>query len=155
MTPVQGFKPVSYSDRVRQHVVDEYVSPARRRGDQTVSMNVGKVQKAVGLANRVALVCTALESQKFWEKNGLQLISKVGPPSGQSTTVTYTFRFVDSQKLATSKVSGGSGSSTPQSRQEAWNRLRGALKDVFAEYGGGEAYLRAERISFRDPDGRK
>ena len=33
--------------------------------------------------------------------------------------------------------------------------IRGALKDVFAEYGGGEAYLRAERASFRDADERK
>jgi hypothetical protein len=29
--------------------------------------------------------------------------------------------------------------------QDSWNRLRGILKDVFAELGGGEAYLRAER----------
>jgi len=38
---------------------------------------------------------------------------------------------------------------------EAWSLLRGALKDVFAELGGGEAYLRAERSSFdkpRDPE---
>jgi len=27
----------------------------------------------------------------------------------------------------------------------SWNRLRGFLKDVFAELGGGEAYLRGER----------
>jgi hypothetical protein len=26
--------------------------------------------------------------------------------------------------------------------------LRGALKDVFVELGGGEAYLRAERTNF-------
>jgi len=30
-------------------------------------------------------------------------------------------------------------------RQEAWLRLRGALKDVYAKYGGGEAYLRKLR----------
>ena len=34
------------------------------------------------------------------------------------------------------------------SRQQAWLRLRGALKDIYAEYGGGEAYLRQERESF-------
>jgi hypothetical protein len=33
-------------------------------------------------------------------------------------------------------------------RQEAWLSLRGALKDVYAEYGGGEAYLRKERQEF-------
>ncbi len=32
--------------------------------------------------------------------------------------------------------------------QEAWLRLRGAGKDVFAELGGGEAYIRKEREDF-------
>lgn len=36
-------------------------------------------------------------------------------------------------------------------RQEAWLRLRGALRDVYAEYGGGEAYLRQERANFYAP----
>ena len=35
---------------------------------------------------------------------------------------------------------------------DAWSRLRGALKDVFAELGGGEAYLRAERTEFNEPE---
>ena len=35
-------------------------------------------------------------------------------------------------------------------RQQAWLRLRGALKDVYAEYGGGEAYLRKEREEFNE-----
>jgi len=52
------------------------------------------------------------------------------------------------------RASGGSGGS-PRSREEVWERLRGALKDVFAEYGGGEAYLRKERASFRDADERE
>jgi hypothetical protein len=33
--------------------------------------------------------------------------------------------------------------------QDSWNRLRGILKDVLAELGGGEAYLRAERSNFQ------
>jgi hypothetical protein len=35
-------------------------------------------------------------------------------------------------------------------RQQAWRRLRGALKDVYAEYGGGEAYLLKERQEFNE-----
>ena len=35
-------------------------------------------------------------------------------------------------------------------RLQAWLRLRGALKDVYAEYGGGEAYLRKERQEFNE-----
>jgi hypothetical protein len=33
-------------------------------------------------------------------------------------------------------------------KEDPWTRLRGALKDVFAELGGGEQYLRAEREHF-------
>jgi hypothetical protein len=129
------------SEVVRQYAVETYLSPARRRRDRTVSVNVGTVHKALRLGNRVPLVCAALESQKFLKENGLRLISKVGPPSGQSTTVTYTYEFDESP---------------PEPRGiDAWDRLRGALKDVFAELGGGEAYLRAERASFRDLSDRK
>ena len=35
---------------------------------------------------------------------------------------------------------------------DTWSLLRGALKDVFAELGGGEAYLRAERAEFYHPE---
>jgi hypothetical protein len=135
----------STSDRVRQHAVDTYLFPARRRRDKTVSINVGAVHKALRLANRVPLVCTALESKKFQTENQLNLVAKTGPESGQSTTVTYTYEFVDTSKEPNKDTD----------RQDAWNRLRGALKDVFAEYGGGEAYLRAERASFRDTSDRE
>lgn len=129
------------SELVREHAVETYLSPARRRRERTVSVNVGTVHKALRLGNRVPLVCAALESQKFLKENGLRLISKVGPPSGQSTTVTYTYEFNESP--------------TEPGGMDAWDRLRGALKDVFAELGGGETYLRAERASFRDISTRK
>jgi hypothetical protein len=82
----------------------------------------------------VPLVCQALESEKFLQGNELKLVSKTGPPSGQSTTVTYTYEF------ASSKV--------PFQKDDPWHRLRGVLKDVFAELGGGEQYLQAERNNF-------
>jgi hypothetical protein len=128
------------SEVVRQHAIETYISPARRRRERTVSVNVGAVHKALRLGNRVPLVCSSLESQKFLRENGLRLISKIGPPSGQSTTVTYTYEFIDKEE-----VKGHSD------RQDAWNRLRGALKDLFAELGGGENYLRNERANFYGP----
>jgi len=126
---------ISDSDLIRQHASEVYISAARRRGDRTLAINVGAVHKALGLSNRVPLVCAALGSKKFLMENHLRLLSKTGPPSGQSTTVTYTFEFLEAQ-------------SSP-GNQDAWTRLRGALKDVFSELGGGEAYLRAERSAFR------
>lgn len=77
----------------------------------------------------------AHKTRRFLESNDLQLIGTDGPPSGQSTTVTYTYEFLESNR------------STPE-HDDSWKQLRGTLKDVFAELGGGEAYLRAERGAF-------
>jgi hypothetical protein len=134
----------SGSDAIRRHAYEKYVLQARRRKGKTVSINVGEVHRVLGLKNRVPLVCAALSSKKFLSQNGLRLISKTGPPSGQSTTVTYTYEFV-----------GEAAGNKELDQQGAWNQLRGALKDVYAEYGGGEAYLRAMRASFRDSDAEK
>jgi hypothetical protein len=87
--------------------------------------------------------------RKFLQDNNLRLLKEVGPPSGQSTTVTYKYEFLEAAEPSDKSV-----------QLDAWNKLRGALKDVFAEFGGGEAYLRAERASFNDRperpgDGRK
>ncbi len=144
---------LSGSDLIRKHGVEFYVLPALHRGEKGFSINAGDVHRALGLENLVPSVCNALSSKKFQKENHVRLVSRTGPPSGKSTSVTYTYEFVDGEDSGPSHH--GSGRNTPQSRQEAWNRLRGALKDVFAEYGGGEAYLRAERASFRDADERK
>lgn len=123
------------SDSIRHSAQRSYVHRARHRGVKRFSINVGEVHRSLALQNRVPLVCQALGSEKFLEANSLKLVSKTGPPSGQSTTVTYTYEFVDS----------GTHS---EPAEDAWSRLGGALKDVFQELGGGEAYLRAERENF-------
>ena len=41
-----------------------------------------------------------------------------------------------------------SADKSQESRREAWRQLRGIAKDIYAEYGGGEAYLRREREIF-------
>jgi hypothetical protein len=126
---------LSVSDLVRQHAAELYLKTARRRGDRTFSVNVGAVHKALGLNNRVPLVCAALMSKKFLVANSLKLISKSGPPSGQSTTVTYTYEFVDrNEKNSTSA--------------DPWLEVRGIAKDLFAALGGGEAFIREERANF-------
>jgi len=125
----------SDSDLVRQHAVELYLRTARRHGDRTFSVNVGAVHKALGLNNRVPLVCAALTSKKFLVQNGLKLISKTGPPSGQSTTVTYTYEFVDRDERDSTLA-------------DPWLKVRGIAKDVFAALGGGEAFIREERANF-------
>jgi hypothetical protein len=127
----------SDSDLVRQYARDTYLRPARRRGEKRVSIHVGTVHKVLALNNRVPLVCAALKSRKFLEENALSLISKTGPPSGQSTTVTFTYEIQDSRE--------DSGPTDPLLK------LRGIAKDLFRELGGGEAFIREERKSFSNP----
>lgn len=144
------------ADQIRDYARVNYVRPARGRGESRFTIRAGDVVRDMELiGGRTPAVCSALRTHQFLDANALRLVSRTGPDSGQSTTVIYTYEFIDGGTSAPRKAPGNSGGSTPQSRQEAWERLRGALKDVFAEYGGGEAYLRAERASFRDADERR
>jgi len=126
----------SSSDLVREYAQETYISPARRHREKKVTINVGQVQKGVGLRNRVSLVCQALKSEKFLRAHGLKLISESGPPSGQSTTVTYTYEFIDRDEESPAV--------------DPWEALRGIGKEVFAALGGGEAFLRRERAEFNE-----
>jgi hypothetical protein len=125
------------SDAVRRHAYEKYISTARRRRDKTVAINAGEVHRALALNNRVPLVCAALGSKKFLIEHGLRILSKTGPPSGQSTTVTFTYEIGRSESQPTA--------------DEAWLSLRGIAKDIYASFGGGEAYLRQERANFYGP----
>lgn len=132
---------MTQADKIRTYARDKYVIRARGKHESRFSIRAGDVVRDMKLAaHRTPAVCSALKTKEFLELNALRLIAKTGPESGQSTTVTYTYEFLEQSKL---------------DPQVAWEKLRGALKDVFATYGGGEAYLRAERVSFRDADERK
>jgi len=132
------------ADQIRIYARERYVAQARAQRERRFSIRTGDVVRDMKLRWRsTPAVCSALKTREFLKENALRLVSTAGPPSGLTTTVTYTYEFVEGRERQV------------LDRQDAWNRLRGALKDVFAEYGGGEAYLRAERASFRDADERK
>ncbi len=130
------------SDTIRAHGREKYVLPAREKRISRFSIRAGDVVNELGIGGgRAPAVCSALKTHQFLRDNELRLIEATGPKSGQSTTVTYTYEFANL------------GASAPS--EDAWTMLRGALKDVFAEMGGGEAYLRAERSHFYGPENRK
>jgi hypothetical protein len=126
------------ADKIRIHSREKYVLPARNKKVKRFSIRAGDVVRELGMNGRVPAVCSALKGHKFLQHNNLRLIEINGPKSGQSTTVTYTYEFVKSKK-----------SDLP--KENPWIKLRGALKKVFAELGGGEAYPRNERDNFYPP----
>jgi hypothetical protein len=129
------------ADRIRTYAKEKYISQARGQRESRFSIRAGDVVREMKLGwGRTPAVCSALKTRQFLEENALRLISSAGPASGQTTTVTYTYEFVSKEK-----------DDKGTNRQDAWNRLRGALKDVFAELDGGENYLRNERANFYGP----
>jgi len=126
---------MKHADRIRVFGKEKYVLPARQRKEKRFSIRVGDVVRDLKLNGRAPAVCSALKTGEFLESNDLKLVDTSGPKSGQSTTVVYTYEFV------------GAKQSSPRT-EDSWSRLRGALKDVFTELGGGEAYLRDERNNF-------
>ena len=130
---------VRAADKIRMHGRDKYVLPARGRKERSFSIRAGDVVRELKMTGRTPGICSALKGREFLRQNNLRLVDMKGPQSGQSTTVVYTYEFLDMDEP-----------STPT--ESSWIRLRGALKDVFADLGGGEAYLRAERDNFHAAD---
>ena len=120
------------SDLVRSYIEQNFVGPARREGRLEFSVVAGEVHRALGLSNRVPLVCQALRSKQLLTKNALELKSEAGPPSGLSTTMVFTYRFVSPTKP------------TPSSLRA----LVGIGKSLWNDWGGGEAFLTQERAQF-------
>lgn len=126
---------MTVADKIRTHAREKYVIPAQRRKERQISIRAGDIVRDLGLVGRTPAVCSALTGKKFWESNNLRLLKVNGPKSGQSTTVVCTYELVETKSSSTG-------------RDDPWQQLRGALKDIFIEQGGGEAYLRKERDNF-------
>jgi hypothetical protein len=136
------------SDQVRSYVRDHYIMPARKAGLGTVRVRAGEVHKALKWdLRRVPQVCAALSTRKFLQIANVELLKKSGPPSGQSTTVEFTYRLLgdgEARKPREQPVSQP-GRVQDGSGLEA---LYGILEEEFKSLGGGEAFLKAERASW-------
>lgn len=122
------------SDDVRKHVEEQYIRDSRKKGVQRFTVNAGEVHRALGLHNRVPLVCSAIQSQKFLHQHGLKLVEKSGPASGISTALNLTFEFAEP---------AGSASAF-----DSLLALSGIAREVFNSLGGGEQFIRSERKAF-------
>jgi 5-methylcytosine-specific restriction protein B len=79
----------SQADEIRRYVLENYVKPARLRGDATVAITIGALNNEMGLHMAWPNICQALEGRVF-----LQLANVSAPAaegSKQSTTRKLTY----------------------------------------------------------------
>lgn len=80
------------ADCVRDFVIATYIEPARSEGQRRISVRAGDIDKALGFRyRRLPLICTTLRGKKFLEAGRIILLEESGPPSGLSTTMTFTY----------------------------------------------------------------
>ena len=133
------------SELVRVYVKDKYILPARRSGARTVTVRAGEVHRAMNWdLRKVSQVCSALSTRKFLNSAGVELVARKGPPSGQSTTVEFVFKLLE---IAPPKSAAPQTQNRemPKPKLSSLMAARGVLEGAYREYGGGEAYLKAER----------
>jgi hypothetical protein len=134
------------SDQVRAYVREHYILPARRLGATAVTVRAGEVHKALGWdLRRVPQVCSALATRKFLRAANVELLERKGPPSGQSTTVEFTYRLLDGDSPRTASLQHRREPVQDGSGLEA---LFGIFEHEFKALGGAEAFLQSERDSW-------
>ena len=127
---------VSLADHIREYATRTFVDPGRRHHETRIRVAVRDVHDGLKLSNQFPAVCNALRSRKFLVPNRLILEAQEGPPSGQSSTVAFTFRIV------------GEPEPGQNTGEPSLMSLRGIGKEVFQRLGGGEAFIRRERERF-------
>ena len=131
---------MKYSDLVREHVEQRAVKPARNAGKMEFSVVAGEIHKALGFSNQVPLVCQALRSKKLLQANNIVIKSESGPPSGQSTTMMFTYRFINPP----------SAPAQPSKEPSPLRALAGRGSALWLKWGGGESFLKQERAALED-----
>ena len=93
--PLPGWRSRSMTkaESIRAHVHAQYIEPARRRGDETVTVVAGAALRDLQLRGDYApSVCSALRARRLSAENDLELIRVDGPRLKQSTTTAFTYR---------------------------------------------------------------
>jgi hypothetical protein len=132
---------MTLSQSVLEYVQSRLVAPARSSGEPEIAVTAGQVHRDLRWTSRVPAVCAALNSRKLQRAAGIELIEKSGPPSGQSTTMRFRYRIVE-QSPAPAEASKGAKNLL------CLLDLYGICKEMYAEVGGGEAFIRAKRENF-------
>ena len=145
----------SQAETIRRHLLEHYFEPARSRGETLVTVRAGDIHKELGLRNRVPNVCQAMESRILERNARVKISSKQGPPRGRGTTLTITYAVEPVSQTLETAPEARIPPPYPSEGDRLFYQLRGMGKEMYAKYGGGEAWLKKERASFYGPFKRK
>lgn len=139
------------TEKVRSFVAENYIEPARQRGEGTVTIHAGSLSKVLQEhnilpPNRFPIICGAMGSPIFAKKNHLSLDSRQGPSSGLSSTATFTFTLkpIAPSPNSVRPVSSQGDGTPPVASQSSFLSLRGLLKATYKKLGGAESFHRRE-----------
>jgi hypothetical protein len=132
---------MTFSEEVQLFFQDNYVVPARQRGQASVEVKAGDIHTKLGWSRRVPLVCAALSSKKLQRKVGVRLTGKEGPPSGQSPTVIYRYEILEREDPSGLR-------DDPSSPKRGLLAAYGVAAHLYRQVGGGDAFLKSEREDF-------
>jgi hypothetical protein len=137
------------SDLVREYAQRGYVDRARKNRRRRFPIPVKELHATLvenhGFPRQnVPQVCNALRSKKFLQQLGLEIERVDGPPSKTSTTVVFHYRFREEPTEIQGDRSNQSAKNSGEERtpEAALARMRGLMREEFAAYGGGEAFLK-------------
>ncbi|MDP2900782.1 MAG: hypothetical protein Q8O47_07425 [Candidatus Bathyarchaeota archaeon] len=77
------------ADEIRLFVYNNYVSPARKKGLNQITVRAGEIHTQMGLSQRLPAVCSALGTKKIETEFNISRIEIKGPVNGSNTFFTY------------------------------------------------------------------
>lgn len=80
----------SQADKIRRYVLENYIRPARLRGDATVSLTVGALNNEMGLHMAWPNICQALEGRLFLQLANVPAPAAEGPKQSTTRKLTYS-----------------------------------------------------------------
>ncbi len=77
------------ADRIRQHVLEHYIEPARERDAASVDVLVREVNDALGLHQAWPNICQALTNSIFLDMAAVEAPERIGAPQSSATIFRY------------------------------------------------------------------
>jgi hypothetical protein len=81
------------AEEIRQYVNENFVKPAKKRGEKKLIIVSGEVHDRMGLKQRMPAVCSVLRSNKLQFLSGIQLVEEIRRNTVEKDSSTNRFVF--------------------------------------------------------------